>query len=378
MESFIGLGLVVGVVVLGFPLYSFIFIYQEWKMEEESYLASFSFSWHRLLRRTLHRPVLYSAFLENELYSVQEIAAKNNVINMKLKINYTKHVLLFCCLFVSKQSFSQNNDLNIFRIHSSHTSFPDTARVNGHMYNNVLYDAATHYMDSSVLLIAPKKLNAHKKVDLVFWFHGWGNNIDTAASHFELIKQFAASGLNAILILAETTKDAPDSYGGKLEYNNTFKELVTDIMHELKKEKAVSENCAAGNILLAGHSGAYRVMSFILANGNMPVQEVILFDALYAQTDKFLNWIRSDNSHRFIDIYTDSGGTDNESKEMQRELVKANISSSAMEEKELTAQTVLTQHILFIHSLHKHNDIINNPDNFQLFLENTTFLKKIK
>jgi hypothetical protein len=274
--------------------------------------------------------------------------------------------------------FAQNKDLDFFRISSSHTSFPDTARANGHLYNKVMYDAAIHYMDSSVLIIAPKKLDATKKVDLVFWFHGWGNNIDTAAVHFELIKQFAASRLNAVLVLAETTKDAPDSYGGKLENNNTFKELVADVMQELRKEKAVSKKCEPGNILLAGHSGAYRVMAFILANGNMPVQEVILFDALYGQTDKYLNWIQSDNSHRLIDIYTDGGGTDGESKEMVNQLIKLNISADTIEEKELTPQLVLTQRIIFIHSLHRHNDIINNPDNFQLFLENTSFLKKLK
>lgn len=268
--------------------------------------------------------------------------------------------------------------MNIFRITSSHTSFPDTARANGHLYNKVLYDANNHYRDSSVLIITPKKLNPNKKVDLVFWFHGWGNNIDTAASHFELIKQFAASRLNAILVLAETTKDAPDSYGGKLEYNNTFKELVADVIQKLKKEKAVSKKCEPGHILLAGHSGAYRVMAFILANGNMPVQEVILFDALYGQTDKYLSWIQSEKSHRFIDIYTDGGGTDGESKEIVKQLVRLNISIDTIEEKELTPQFVLTQKILFIHSPHQHNEIINDPDNFQLFLENTTFLKKFK
>ncbi len=289
-----------------------------------------------------------------------------------------KYFFLFCCSLISALSFTQNNDLNIFRITSPHTSFPDTARANGHLYNKVLYDAATHYMDSSVLIIAPKKINAHKKVDLVFWFHGWGNNIDSAAIRHQIIKQFAASRLNAVLVFAETAKNASDSYGGKLEYNNTFKELVTDILQELRKEKAVSKKCEAGNILLAGHSGAYQVMAFILANGNMPVQEVILFDALYGQTDKYLNWIQSDNSHHFIDIYTDGGGTDGESKEMVNQLMKLNISTGNIEEKELTAQLVFTKKILFIHSLHRHNDVINNPDNFQLFLENTGFLEKLK
>ena len=289
-----------------------------------------------------------------------------------------KYLLIFCFSFISPTSFAQNNDLNIFRITSSHTSFPDTARANGHIYNKVLYEAAAHYMDSSVLIITPKKLDANKKVDLVFWFHGWGNNIDSAAVHFELIKQFTASRLNAVLILAETTKDAPDSYGGKLEYNNTFKELVSDILQKLKKEKIVSKKCKPSNILLAGHSGAYRVMAYILQNGNMPVREVILFDALYAETDKYLKWIQSNKSHRFIDIYTNGGGTDGESKEMVKQLIKLNIKADTIEEKDLTPQLLLARKIIFIHSLHKHNDIINNPDNFKLFLEHTSFLKKIK
>ena len=44
-------------------------------------------------------------------------------------------------------------------------------------------------------------------------------------------------------------------------------------------------------LILAGHSGAYRVMANILQNGNVPVNEVILFDALYAETDKFMIWL---------------------------------------------------------------------------------------
>src|SRR5258706_6413592 len=108
------------------------------------------------------------------------------------------------------------NGLKIFHINSSHTSFPDTGRVNGHEYNKVLYDAATHYSDSLVLIIVPPKFDATKKTDIVFWFHGWGNNIDSAAVRYDLINQFVNAKINSILVLAETAKDAPDSYCGKL------------------------------------------------------------------------------------------------------------------------------------------------------------------
>jgi len=289
-----------------------------------------------------------------------------------------KLFVFFLFAVIPALSFAQNNNLHTFRITSSHTSFPDTARAKGHLYDKVLYDAASHYSDSSVLIFAPKKLKAGANVDLIFWFHGWFNKIDSAASRFKLIQQFAAAGSNAVLVLAETTKDAPDSYGGKLENNNVFTRLVTDVLQKLKKENVISRSCKPGNILLAGHSGAYRVMAHILQNGNLPVQEVILFDALYGQTDKFLNWIQSDNTRRFIDIYTNGGGTDGESKELVKTLARLNIPADTTEEEYLTVQMLKARRIIFIHSLHLHNDIINNPDNFQFFLENSPFLKKIK
>ena len=76
-------------------------------------------------------------------------------------------------LFIAQQSSAQDeNSFRQFHIYSSHTSFPDTGRRLGHVYSGKLYSAKEHYNDSTVLIIAPKNLNAKKKVDLVFWFHG--------------------------------------------------------------------------------------------------------------------------------------------------------------------------------------------------------------
>lgn len=288
-----------------------------------------------------------------------------------------KNYVLICFFaLVVTSAIAQQNDLNIFHITSSHTSFPDTGRSNGHLYNNILYDAPAHYTDSSVLIIVPKNIEVKKKVDLVFWFHGWSNNIDSAAIRYLLASQFAASRLNAVLVLAETAKNSPDSYGGKLENPGIFKALVQDVLKKLEAEK-ICKKCEPGNILLAGHSGAYRIIAYILQNGYLPLKETILFDALYGETDKFMNWIKIDSNHRFIDIYTDGGGTDEETKGIMNLLAKDNIAYDSIEESSLTPLTIKDNRLLFIHSLHLHNDIINNPDNFLLFLENNPFFQKI-
>jgi len=180
--------------------------------------------------------------------------------------------LLLSLTILSTKTFAQTGtDAKIFRISSAYTSFPDTGRANGHRYNNVLYNTAEHYSDSSVLIIAPPQFKATKKTDIICWFHGWRNNIDSAAEYFELVKQFLASSRNAILIIPETTKNAPDSYGGKLEQKGIFKNLLQDVMTKLKTEKIISKKTQVGNVVLTGNSGPFRVMAHILQTGGLGV-----------------------------------------------------------------------------------------------------------
>ena len=288
-----------------------------------------------------------------------------------------KILLLLLLSFSWLSSFAQKeNELQLFRITSAYTSFPDTARAIGHTYNKVLYLAAMHYSDSSVLIAVPPHFKAGKQVNVIFWFHGWRNNIDTAAVYFELIKQFMASNRNAVLVFAETAKNAPDSYGGKLKQRAVFKNLLKDVLHKLKTEKIIGKRSKTGNIVLAGHSGAFRVMAHILQNGGVEVKQVILFDGLYSQVDKYTVWIQSDPSHQFINLYTNKGGgTDEVSDKMMQLLKEKNIPFINPEEKDVHTPMLKTNQVIFIHSLKEHNDVINRPDhNFRLFIENSNVL----
>lgn len=282
-------------------------------------------------------------------------------------------LLSFSCLL----SFAQKkNELQLFRITSAYTSFPDTARTTGHIYNKILYPAAVHYSDSSVLIAVPPHFKTGKEADVIFWFHGWRNNIDTAALYFELINQFVVSNRNAVLVFAETAKNAPDSYGGKLEQQAVFKNLLKDVFNKLKTEKIISKKIKPGNIVLAGHSGAFRVMAHILQNGGAEVKQVILFDGLYSQVDKYTAWIQANASHQFINLYTNKGGgTDEVSEKMMQLLTEKNISFINPEEKDVHALMLKANQVIFIHSPKEHNDVINKPDhNFRLFIEHSKAL----
>jgi len=120
------------------------------------------------------------------------------------------------------------------------------------------------------------------------------------------------------------------------------------------------------------------VIARIIQNGQMSIDEAILFDSLYAETEKFMAWVKADTKHTFIHLYTDHGGTLVESHNMTKLLGNEQISYKEAEESDVTPQYVKANRLLFIHSPHAHNDIIHDPDNFLLFLEYSPFLKTIK
>jgi hypothetical protein len=296
---------------------------------------------------------------------------------MYIYFMHKRSCLLFFILLITSRLLAQNGAV-ILTIHSSHTSFPDTGRLHGHTGDSVFYSTAGHYRDSTVLIIAPKSLDAKKQVDMIFWFHGWRNNVANTAAYYQLTRQFIAANLNAVLVLPEAAKDAADSYAGKLEKPGVFKALVNDVLDSLKAGKLITANCIPGHILIGGHSGGGRVIGKIVANGQMEISEVMLFDAMYSETETFLNWLKANPTHRFIDMYTDFGyGPDAQSRRLDTLLEQQQIPFLMTEEKSLTPQQLQTNRLVIIHSLNQHNNIIFNPDNFKLFIENSPFLTKL-
>src|SRR5208282_5794374 len=95
--------------------------------------------------------------------------------------------------------------------------FPHPKRAEGHDYKGTNYSAADHYSDSTVAVFVPKDLRENGPLDFVVHFHGWRNHVESVLTRYQLIEQFAASGRNAVLVVPQGPRDAPDAFGGKLE-----------------------------------------------------------------------------------------------------------------------------------------------------------------
>ena len=173
--------------------------------------------------------------------------------------------------------------------------FPHPKRAEGHTYQTKLYPATEHYSDSTVAIFIPKGFRETGKIDFVVHFHGWQNNVEGCLGALQADRAIRAhSGRNAVLVVPQGPRNAPDSFGGKLEDPDGFKRFMDEVVETLRQQSALKKkDFTLGQIVLSGHSGGYEVISAILDRGGLTdhVREVWLFDALYAQTDKFLSWI---------------------------------------------------------------------------------------
>jgi hypothetical protein len=287
-----------------------------------------------------------------------------------------KYLLVLCFGMVLSVGLRAQTGYRVLHFASAHNCFPDTARENGHLDgDSTQQPKAGHYDDSSVLLVVPAGLHVTKTVDLVFWFHGWHNNIDTALRFYGLADQFAASGRNAVLVLPEAAKNAADSYGGKMKQEGMFNLLVGDVVDELRREGVVPAGAVVGHVVLAGHSGAYSVIADILEHGRQPVNEVFLFDALYGRVPTFMNWAIAE-PHHFVHWFTNTGyGPDKMSDTMMLALGQRQVGFGLCEEESVSGAVLKENRIMFVHSPREHNFIINHPDDFALLLRNSFFLR---
>ncbi len=252
---------------------------------------------------------------------------------------------------------------------SDHTMFPHPKRASGHVYEGKTYPADPHYGDRTVVIFVPKGFRPGKTTDLVFYFHGWRNDVDRTLATFRIAEQVAASGVNAVLVLAEGPKDAPDSFGGKLEEAGVFSALVADVLATLK-ERGVIEKRRPGSIVLAGHSGAYRVISFILLRGGLTenVREVYLFDALYGELEKFAWWVGHGRG-RLVVIHTSEGGTRARTLGFLDDLRAWGVPFVAVPENVVTARLLREKRLVFIESPLAHDDVVAAREQLRTYLE---------
>lgn len=290
---------------------------------------------------------------------------------MRNKFSLTILLVTMVTFVLSGQPITERySELGQFFIPAfSSAPFPHPDRMEGHVYNEEIFSFEEHYNDSSVAIFIPKGFKKSAKTDFVFYFHGWGNNIDKSCKKFNLIEQFSESNKNAIFVFPEGPKNSKDSFGGKLQDKDALKRLTNDVATYLV-ERGKIETTEIGSIVLAGHSGAYKLISFCLEHGGVTsnISDVILFDALYWNVEKYISWIENYDG-RFINIYTNNGGTKKESENMMKYFDSTDTAYKNIDEVDLELDDLSNNRLIFIHSDLGHSEVISERNQFVKFLK---------
>ncbi len=256
----------------------------------------------------------------------------------------------------------------LLKMNLASAPFPHPQRQNGYSHEGDRYPRRGHYDDDSVAVFVPNGYRPGGRIDLVFYFHGWDRDLAGVLNSYQVIEQFVRSGKNALLVLPQGPKRARDSFGGKLEDADGFKNLVGEVMAELRRRGTITTE-SPGDLILAGHSGGYHVIASILAHGGLAdqVKEVFLFDALYGELPAFVDWhVRQQG--KIIDIYTEDGGTRDESRDLMREFDRCQVPYLAAKDAEVAHQDLRDHRLVFLDSPAGHDEVVYETEGFARFL----------
>lgn len=195
------------------------------------------------------------------------------------------------------------------------------------------------YRDPSVLVFVPRHHRpAPGGVQMVVHFHGHNSSVERATAAHELREQLFDSKQNAILVVPELAVMAPDSACGKLEAPGAFGRLLQDVLATLETREARSALGASapgfgarpGRVCVSAHSGGYHAAACAVRDAGGGVHEVYLFDALYADTDVFRDWVIAGRGkpmadrHKLVSYYT-AGTTETNTRRLFAELEQAGV-----------------------------------------------------
>jgi len=249
--------------------------------------------------------------------------------------------------------------------------FPHSSRDQGFMSGTTFYPRDPNYSG----VFVPKGFKPTKSVNFVVHFHGWNNHVAQVFEQYDLARQMQMSGLNAVLLVPQGPRDAPDSNGGKLQYDKgSLTALLSESIAFLAKEGRVPQNSVIGHIALTTHSGGYLVTTYIVDRKELAdkITDIILFDSTYGGLPAFADYCATDPKRRLISICTEHLGHENA--RLIALLQKRHVQARVLFEEDFNDVEIAKRGpVIVLTTTLEHNDVIHKRDYFAKWLRDCRF-----
>ena len=218
--------------------------------------------------------------------------------------------------------------------------------------------AGVGYGDDTVVVFVPAHYRfragasggGEDGVSALVHFHGHNSTAERAIAAHALREQLVDSRQNAILVVPQLAVLAADSSCGRLESPGGLARLLGEALSTTSREgratlddSAFPEHARLGRLCLSAHSGGYHAAARCLRDGGVDVRETYLFDALYAESDTFRDWViarRGDppaSRHKLVSYFTVGAPTESLNRALRAELEHAGVLvAEEMQEGELS------------------------------------------
>lgn len=177
---------------------------------------------------------------------------------------------------------------------------------------------------------------------IVVYVHGYRTSADRAWVEHGLPEQFRGSRRNALFIVP-AAPSGPRRSRKWLELGA----LIDTVISETGVERP------PGEIVIMGHSGAYRTMLSWLREPR--VRTVILLDALYGVEKDFARWLEHDSSRRIIDVASD---TRRWSERLARGIAEAVALDGVPEQAADVPEEARAARLLYMRAQYHHDEIV--------------------
>jgi hypothetical protein len=219
------------------------------------------------------------------------------------------------------------------------------------------------YQDRTVFVFVPEHYAPPRdeRVSVIVHFHGHNTTAERAMMVHELREQLYDSKQNAILAVPQGPLVAADSSCGKLEAPGGLARMLRELVSATGGLLGPAPE--VGTVCLSAHSGGYHAAAMGVKHGGIEVNEVYLFDALYAEFDVFRDWVlagkgrRMRQRHKLVSYYG-GASTEAESQRLLHELERGGA-RCAFERVEgtLSREELTESEAVFIRTALSHNGV---------------------
>ena len=182
-----------------------------------------------------------------------------------------------------------------------------------------IYWLDSTYSDNRVLLALPAGFDLARPAVLVVFLHGNNATLENdVVGRQQVLAQLSDSGINGALIAPQLAVNALDSSAGRFWAPKTFGHFVSEATEHLadfyKDASAAHASFSKLPVVIVAYSGGYDPAAYALTVGGAGkrVVGVILLDAAFGQTDKFVDWVARNRRHAFFfSAFTDASAAGN-------------------------------------------------------------------